>query len=536
MLEFAPVIGALARVACGHPFASLIAALGALYVTHCAFEWATRPAAMKLAAPRRRPRGTLPIFYNTFQSLANAHHIYDWLVAQCERFDGKPYWLQLVGGPSVVVLSTPEHFEEVLKTHFETFDKGPIMNENLRDLLGDGIFAVDSAKWVHQRKTASNLFSLRSLRESMAESIQKHALVLNKVFDRAARSQQSLDLFKLLNRFTMETFAEIGFGVELGALASDHDHAFQAAFDSAQRVLGYRFMRPQWTWKLQRYLNIGAEKGLKRSIQVINDTVFGIIEQSLENRRMSTSRSTLPQGKKDIVSLFLDHMSDDHASKSDPFDPTFLRDIVVNFLIAGRDTTAQALSWFFYCLSQHPDVEHKIRAELAAKLPELMRGAIAHPSMEQVNQLPYLEAALRETLRLYPSVPANIKHATKDTLFHDGTFIRQNEGAVISSYVLARMTHVWGHDAKEYRPERWLDAKSGRLVSESAFKFNTFHAGPRMCLGMNLAMMEMKIVVAMVVARFHLALVPGQHITYDFSLTHPIKGALMMNVTSSSAV
>lgn len=519
-----------------HPCIALLALLTVAYMMQCVYEWLTRPAAMKHALPRLRPKGTLPFFYNTLQSVMHVHHIYDWLVTQCEVFDGKPFWLGLVGGPGVVVLSTPEQFEDVLKTHFETFDKGPIMNENLRDLLGNGIFAVDGAKWVHQRKTASNLFSMRSLRESMTESIQKHALVLNTIFARATHAQQPLDLFNLLNRFTIETFAEIGFGVQLGSLDSEQDHPFQAAFDRAQRVLGLRFMRPIWFWKAQRYLSLGAERGLKSSIQVIDDTVLGIIAQSLENRKThkhnaGTNRKSASDGKKDIVSLFLDNMSSDSAGgMADAFDPTFLRDIVVNFLIAGRDTTAQALSWFFYCLSQHPDVEMKIRDELARNLPQLVHGDLAFPSMEQSNQLVYLEAALRETLRLYPSVPANIKQANRDALLSDGTFIKRGEGAVISSYVLARMTHVWGKDAKAFKPERWIDQGTGKLVSESAYKFNTFHAGPRMCLGVNLAMMEMKIVVAMVVAKFHLELVPGQHITYDFSLTHPIKGALMVKV------
>lgn len=519
-------------------FSLLLAAVG---VAQWLYEVTTRPAAMKSARPREWPKWTLPIILNTFQSIVNAPHMYDWLTTQAERFQGQPYWMSLINGPAVVVLSTPEQFEEVLKTHFETFDKGDLMTENLRDLLGNGIFAVDGMKWIHQRKTASNLFSLRSLRESMTESIHKHALVLNTILQRASQSshqqQQPIDLFNLMNRFTIETFAEIGFGVELGSLDSERDHPFQAAFDSAQRVLVYRFMRPAWFWKIQRYLNLGAEAGLKRDIQVIDDTVLDIIAQSLENRKSQTHAdlSSSSSGKKDIVSLFLDNVEStnnngDGAGQEEAFDPVFLRDIVVNFLIAGRDTTAQALSWFFYCLSQHPEVEIKIRQELMANTPELFSGETTTLSMERSQQLVYLEAALRETLRLYPSVPVNIKQANKDVMLRDGTFIRKNESAIISSYVLGRMPHVWGMDAKEFKPERWIDPATGKMVAASAFKFIAFHAGPRMCLGMNLAMMEMKIVTAMVLSKFHLELVPGQHVTYDLSLTHPIKGELLMKV------
>ncbi|KAF1317233.1 Cytochrome p450, partial [Globisporangium splendens] len=505
--------------------------LAVIHVGQVVYERLSLP---KHAEPRRRPKGTLPILYNTFQLAAHMHHMHDWMVAQCESFDGKTFWIRIMGQNPIAVVSSPELFEDVLKTHFETFDKGPRAITILRDLLGDGIFAVDGSKWVHQRKTASNLFSLRSLRESMTESVQKHGLVLNKILNQAAQANKSIDLFSLLNRFTIEAFAEIGFGVELGALDAETEHPFQAAFDRAQRILKRRAARPPLFWKTQRLLNLGAERELKASIRTIDDTVFGIIQKSLANRASrahSTPESSSTSGKKDIVSLFLDNVSS-NTSSSGSFDPVFLRDIVVNFLIAGRDTTAQALSWFFYCLSQNPDVETKIRNEIASKLPDLVSGRIQTPSMEQTNELLYLEATLRETLRLYPSVPANVKQANKDVVLSDGSFIKKGQAVIISSYLLARMTHVWGADAKQFKPERWIDAETGKMISMTSFKFPAFHAGPRLCLGMNLAMMEMKIIASMVLSKFHLELVAGQHITYDYSLTLPIRGQLMMEVVT----
>ncbi|GAB9470735.1 Cytochrome p450 [Globisporangium polare] len=524
----------------GSSIGMLALLLVAVAIAHWLYDYATQSESMKRAIPRTRPKWTLPLLYNTHQLIYRARSRYDWFVEQCAAARGKTIWVKVTSNPDFAVLSTPELFEEVLKTHFDTFEKGPAMTEALEELLGSGIFAVDGAKWIHQRKTASNLFSMRSLRESMTESVQKHALKLNQILERASQSpilQHPLDVFNLMNRFTMETFAEIGFGVELGCLDSDEDNDFQTAFDQAQRAVAQRIMCPPIYWKLQRFFNIGNERGLKDRIRAIDDTVLGIIAQSLEHRksqRYAGISPSLSSGKKDIVSLFLDSMDNDNngddARQEGAFDPVFLRDIVVNFLIAGRDTTAQALSWFFYCLSQHPAVEIKIRQEIEAKLPGLSGCRTSASSLEDTQQLVYLEAALRETLRLYPSVPVNVKLANQDILLSDGTLIREGEGVVISSYVLGRMPHVWGLDAKEFKPERWIDPSTGKIVAASAFKFNAFHAGPRMCLGMNLAMMEMKIVAAMVLAKFHLELVPGQHVTYDISLTHPIRGELLMKV------
>lgn len=96
--------------------------------------------------------------------------------------------------PAALISYTPEQFEDVLKTYFEVFDKSPFMNDILQDLLGAGaFFGIDGLQWVHQRKTASNLFSLRLLRESTTESIQKHALVLNSIFGQTAASNRPVE-------------------------------------------------------------------------------------------------------------------------------------------------------------------------------------------------------------------------------------------------------------------------------------------------------------------------------------------------------
>lgn len=160
-----------------------------------------------------------------------------------------------------------------------------------------------------------------------------------------------------------------------------------------------RFVKPNWFWKAERHLSIRSEKQLKAYVKVIDDTVLGIIGQSLKNRKeMLSSQDTnaspglsCPGVRKDIVSLFLDYMSNDGKPEHETeFDSKFLRDIVANFLIASRDTTAQALSWFLYCLSQNLHAEQKIREDLAAQLPELVHPSednetSASPSMEQLD-------------------------------------------------------------------------------------------------------------------------------------------------------
>lgn len=285
-------------------------------------------------------------------------------------------------------------------------------------------------------------------------------------------------------------------------------------------------MKPVWFWKLQRALAMGQEGVLIRNMKmkIIHDTVLEFIAQTLAMRNSKTSRDT-----PDIVSLFLDHASYTPATAEEEFDPIMLRDIVVNFMVAGKDTTAEALSWFFVSLRDHPEVERKIREEILVKLPDLAKPNTT-ASMEDVQQLVYLEAALKETLRLFPSVPFNAREALSDTVLVDGTFVPKGTMLSFPAYAMGRMESVWGKDVEQFKPERFIDPATGKLTNASAYQFNAFYGGPRMCLGVTLAMMEMKIVVASLLPKFHLQLASEKTVTYDISITLPVKDPLLVYV------
>ncbi|TMW60293.1 hypothetical protein Poli38472_000335 [Pythium oligandrum] len=507
----------------------LLAACGAfavlLVVVHYVFP---QKSTLGELAPYAKYK--LPAFKHMAEVLQRFHDYHHWMTELCGQHDGRTFRINMITF-DVTILQTPELYEDVLKTQFECFDKGEFMCDILSDMLGNGIFAVDGHQWLHQRKTASNLFTMRTLRDHMATTVQQLMPRVHAIFDKAVSAQQPLDLTKLLNRFTMEGFAKIGFGVELMALEREEDHPFMAAFDRVQQITALRFIRPRWFWKTQRWLDMGAEHQLREDIKVIDTMVLRIIGESLERRQKHTPDVTASAAH-DIVSLFLDDISHDEKREA-PFNPVFLRDIVVNFLIAGRDTTAQALSWFFYELSSHPEVEKRIRQELnEVWLSQVDDQTTSYtPTMEQAQQLTYLEAAVRETLRLHPSVPENFKQARHDTMLVDGTFVPAGSHVALPNYALGRMPHIWGPDATTFRPERWLDPTSpDKLIKVSAFKFNAFYAGPRMCLGINLALMEMKMFIASVLSTFHLEIVPDQDVTYELSLTLPMKNALVTQI------
>ncbi|EEY61902.1 cytochrome P450, putative [Phytophthora infestans T30-4] len=482
-----------------------------LYAASCSLAiWVGSKILFSEPQRAARHRESLPLIGETWAAIKHAEHYYDWEAEMTEKMEGRPWMFNVVGRPTEFAIGKPEIIEDVLSTQFKSFGKGEYVREVLSDLIGDGVFAVDGHKWMQQRKTASNLFSTRELRGSMTTC--------------ALEKGETVDLFRLLNRFTFEVISEIAFGIKLGGLRLESEHPVETAFNNAQQRLCERFLEPTWLWKLQRWLN---ERELKENIQIIDSTCYDIISRSMKKRQVSGSAAT--GGKRNIISLFLDGVSDD-AKSDQGLDPKYLRDIVVSFMTAGRDSTASALSWFFYTVSQHPEVEENIREEIFSKVPELANGTISAPSAAQAKELVYLDAAVKEVLRLYPAVPSNIREALEDVVLCDGAVVKAGETVSWSSYAMGRMPQVWGPDAKEFKPERWIDASTGKLAAVSPFKYPIFNAGPRSCLGSKLVMMEIKITAASVLSKYNLTVAPQQTVAYKIGLSLAMKNGLQVKV------
>lgn len=450
-----------------------------------------------------KPSTSLPLIGNTLDlMLRHRERIYDWLLEQSRSNNGRPWRAKVLGRPPVIVVTSPEMVESVLKTHFDHFEKGAFISAITEDVLGHGIFVVDGALWMHQRKTASNLFTARTIRDVMHDIVRERCqALLSKLRECEGRS---VDVKRLLDYFTMDVFAKVGFGVDLHGLEKDGDSEFRDAFDRCSRRVVERFQQPMVVWKLMRWLNIGRERQHARDVKVLNDFAFNVIYQSMNAK---TKRPRTHQGPercpRDIISLYLDredavYSNGQHA----PTDAKLLRDMSMNLLFAGRDTTSLSMSWFIVMMNRYPHVLEQIRSELTQKLPHSSRDEM--PTVDDVQHLVYLEAVIRESLRLNPVVAVTTRLTTKDTTLHDGTLLLKGTRVVMPHYAMARIPNVWGEDAESFNPDRWIDGDSGKLIQVSPFKFTAFLAGPRMCLGMAFAIIEMKITLAAILSRFDL--------------------------------
>ncbi|KAG7402217.1 hypothetical protein PHYBOEH_003476 [Phytophthora boehmeriae] len=470
----------------------------------------------------------LPVVGHTLDMVHNADRFLDWLLELCQSTGGKPFMLRLLGRSDLLIDADPDHHEQILKTQFDNFIKGDQFYEMLVDVAGPNVVLIDGERWKYQRKILVSLFSTRVLREHMMPIVQKHTHILLNIFQKAAVGQKPIELGELMHQFTLDSFAEIGFGSELGSLESGEEHPFGKAMDNALHIAAARRMVPMWLWKAKRWLNVGSERQLRESIQVMDTLVMGIISDGIAKHQRGHADINEDDRRthRDIVSIILDRM---HAD-GQPVEPSEIRSIALLSLIAGRDTTANAVCWILHMLHEHPRVEEKLRAELLQKLPKSATSDDYMPSMEELQDLPYLEATISENLRLLPIFPYTSRQCIRDTIFPDGTFIRAGTVLGLPHYALGRLKSVWGEDAAEFIPERFLDSKTGKVLDLPAATSSAFGAGPRICVGRRLATMEMKLLIACIVGRYHLVELPGQSVRYKLALSLTMKDPLMVNV------
>ncbi|EOX96171.1 Cytochrome P450, family 704, subfamily A, polypeptide 2, putative [Theobroma cacao] len=327
---------------------------------------------------------------------------------------------------SLIFTVDTRNVEHILKTNFDKYAKGAYHQELVRDLWGQGIFAVDGDKWRQQRKLASFEFSTRVLRDFSSSVFRKNAVKLVRAVSELTRLGQAMKFQDMLMKYTVESMFKVGFGIDLNCMegSSEEGTTFVKAFDDANELVYMRYIDP--FWKLKRALNIGSEASLKKNIKVIDNFIHNII---------STKKKLLPRSlfgcnsdivmfscifqnvKEDILSRFLIESVKNPETMTDQY----LRDIILNFLIAGKDASANTLSRFVYMLCKHRLIQEKVAQEVMdiacsqgndASVDDFIT-TITDATLEKMH---YLHAALTETLRLYPTVPPDGRCSLADDI------------------------------------------------------------------------------------------------------------------------
>uniref|UniRef100_J3MRP1 Cytochrome P450 n=1 Tax=Oryza brachyantha TaxID=4533 RepID=J3MRP1_ORYBR len=473
--------------------------------------------------------GVLPSF------AANLHSLHDFLTAVLAS-SGQSF---AANGPAATgmrffITCDAANVRHIFSSNHGNYPKGSELGE-IFDVVAGSIFTVDGEPALRQRAKFKSILASPRMVAGMASccigKVRGGLLPLA----RMATAGTPFDMQGLIARFVFDVTAMPVFGVDPGLLRPDGmpDTHVAAAMDTVMEVAVFRHILPVSCWKAMRRLSIGLERNLTAAHTVLH----GFIAEMLEARKA-----------KETHGGDAGEQQDDQAAAPDMFsslinDPDYnnadlLRAALINYMIAGRDTIGTTLPWFFYNVAVNPHVVSSIREELAPIVasgkasPANGDDTTATFSAEDTKPLVYLQAALLESLRLYPPGPIERKTVLTSDTMPSGDEVRAGDTVLISLYSMGRMESLWGKDCREYRPERWLSGggRKKQLRYVPSHKFLAFNSGPRICLGRDIAVVQMKTVAAAVVWNFDVEVLQGQVVQPKVSCLLQMKNGLMVKV------
>jgi len=372
--------------------------------------------------------------------------------------------------------------------------------------LTPGLFGSNGDAWRRQRRMVMAGLDPNHVREYFP-SLLKVTGRLHGRWQQAARSSTAIDLQPDLMRFTVDAIAGLAFGADINTLESDAD-IIQRHLDKIFPALFKRMFSlvPVWRWRRSK-----LDRELEQSVAAVNLAIAGFITQARERLAADPQRRGAPPNLLEAMIVAAD-------SADSGVTDTEVAGNVLTMLLAGEDTTANTLAWMIYLMHRHPDALRRARDEVLA-----VAGDVGQFDPQRMAGLDYLEACALETMRLKPVAPFQAVEALRDTTIAD---VQVPRGTIVWCVMRAdSISDAHFPDSAAFKPERWLgDGAAASPLSSAKRVSMPFGAGPRVCPGRYLALLEIKMAMAMLLAHFEIDAVdtpngaePVEHMSFTMS-------------------
>eukprot|EP00960_Hanusia_phi_P050521 760271-Hanusia_phi.AAC.1 len=442
-------------------------------------EWYKRICAMNNFPGPRSPSLILG-------SLNEARHDVCGTLLRWSREYDSTFCYRLIGLSYRIVVTDIESLKNILIIHPRDFHKPMAEIRLLRKIVGNGLLTVDGEDHVRHRKIISEAFHFEALKHLYPIFTSSTERIIRRwrqqLSTRDAKSYE-VDLKSEMSALTLDIIGLAAFGFDFNAVEGSHSELRQAYLEilpTAGSSLWMFFCR---TFPFLYLFDPSSYFREKRAEKVLRTTVKKIVRE-----RMSQ------EGKRrDLLGLLIDATDNQDPERKLSEDELIFN--VQTFMVAGHETTGNALSWAIYLMASHKDVQAKLRAELSCKV----QGRC--PALHELNDknLPYLFAVMKEVFRMYPPAPITFRTTTKDEVIH-GKPVGKGTVLVVSPLVLARSPQLWDRP-DDFWPERWLQASPCK-DEKHPFSWMPFLAGARQCIGRTFAEKEFMSVLALLVQNF----------------------------------
>ena len=378
--------------------------------------------------------------------------------------------LYRLGPLHVYQLNHPELVRQILVERPEKFHKARLIKRAFGPFAGEGLVTSDGALWKQQRKLMQPAFHHHQLAAYADVMVAHAASMMNSFVDGEIR-----DIGAEMTKLTLGIVVKSLFGADLPREASEVSQSMLAILDAANQRLSSVLRVPSWIPTGRNLREMRALAELDAMLRIL-----------IRDRRGSGD------GHDDLLSVLLAAVDEDSGAR---MSDQQLRDEMMTLFLAGHETTANALTWTFYLLSRHPEVETR----LVDELQRVLAGRV--PSMNDLPELPYTDMVLREALRLYPPAPGLAREPIEDVTI-GGYNVPKGSLISANTYAIQRDSRFFA-DPERYDPDRFVPGWEERIPR---YAYLPFGAGPRVCIGSGFAMMEARLILAAVAQRYKLSL------------------------------
>ncbi|HZM23772.1 MAG TPA: cytochrome P450 [Anaerolineales bacterium] len=393
------------------------------------------------------------------------------------------------------LITNPNYVKYILQDNYKNYIRGRSV-ETGRVLLGNGLPLIDGDFWLRERRLLQPAFhrerlaALTTTASGVIESfIQK--------WEQNAQNGKPLDLDEEMMRLTLSVIIKSMFSADIDDKIQSLSHAFNVASK-------FMLWRSQQMWAPPLSVPIPRNVEYNRAFNVLNDTIYPLIENARKDP------------KDDLLGMLL-AMRDEETGEG--MTDQQARDEVVTIFFAGHETTAASMAWAFYLLSEHPEVEERVRNELKS----VLNGRI--PTSADLPKLAYTQQVIQEVLRLYPAAYLFAREAVTDDVI-DGYPIPPKTLIFITPFITHRDPTYWP-DPERFDPDRFAPEQ---VSNRPRHIYYPFGEGPHVCIGNNFALMEMQLILAIALQRFRLTLVPNHPIAFKPEATLRPKYGMKMIV------
>jgi cytochrome P450 len=395
-------------------------------------------------------------------------------------------------------VSHPDGIQHVLQENNRNYTKNSPTLREFRRVLGSGLFTSEGAFWLRQRRLMQPAFHRQRI-AALGEMMVKTTQAMLGTWQPAITSGEPLDVSREMMALTMEIACRALFSADI----QPHVQEIGQAVTAIVEEVIFRFDHPFYP---SPAFPTPRNRHYQSAMQALDRIAYELIQQ----------RRRQPVKGGDLLSLLMEMRDEDTG---EGMTDEQLRDEVVTLLIAGHETTATALAWTFYLLSQNASVERSLRLEL----DQVLAGRL--PTAADLPSLPYTRMVIDESMRLYPPAWVTERIAEADDEIC-GYKIPAGTIIIISPYVMHHHPAYW-ENPESFDPLRFLPERS---AGRPRYAYFPFGGGPRMCIGNSLALTESQLVLASVYQRFHLELASAHPVEPLPLVTLRQKGGLRMQV------